>query len=80
MVATALLLTSSPGARLEWGVVTGRLLWVVLILPGAIVGTFSHVSSRRWGWGRYTLAVLSAEFASLVINSAGALSDASLET
>jgi hypothetical protein len=52
---------------------------VVLILSGLIVGTFSHFSSRQWGWGRYVVAVLAAEFLSLMMNSAGALSDASTE-
>ena len=79
VVVTILVLASSQGALLEWGVVIGRLLWVVLFLPGVIVGAFARVSSRRWGWGRYALAVLAAEFTFLLLNSAGALSNAPVE-
>jgi hypothetical protein len=66
-----------PEARYDWGYITGRLIWTTLMLPGLIVGMLAHFSSRRWGRGRFAVAVIGAEFFSLLLASASALSHAS---
>lgn len=67
-VGTVMLVMSSP-ASARLGVVVGHLLWVVLLLPGLIVGTVAHFSAKRWGAGRYAVAVHLAVLGSLLLNA-----------
>lgn len=63
---------AAPPAQVPTGVVIGRLLWVVLVLPALLVGTFAFLSSRRWGWGRYSAALLVALIFSQMLARASA--------
>jgi hypothetical protein len=74
-VLLALVLTD-PEARDALSYIAGRLLWTTLLLPGLLVGGIAHFSWRRWGRGRFALAVVGAELLSLFISSAAALANA----